>query len=164
MDGPRESERSERGANRESHRARNGRLEVRYVDFLNRGVIESQVACVSHDSDDLAGKAADSHSQALADGTLLGKHVARYNVVDEEDVGGARTIARAKVASRHERDLHRFEVARHDYMARWVGVIVGQLGAPLHLHPIAFDVSSQGKVPDSSGGLDIGERPKLLEN
>jgi hypothetical protein len=92
----RESERSGRGANRESHRARNGCLEVRCVDFLNRGVIQSQVACVSHDTDDLAGKAADSHFQAPTDGALLGKHVARYNVVDDEDVGGSSRYRRCQ--------------------------------------------------------------------
>src|SRR2546430_7041053 len=40
--GPRERERSGRGANSESHSAPKGRLEVRHVDFLNRCVIQDR--------------------------------------------------------------------------------------------------------------------------
>src|SRR2546430_4270518 len=92
--GPRERERSRRGANSESHSAPKGRLEVRHIDFLNRCVIQSQVACVPDNTNDLPGKSVKSQLQALADGALAGEHVVRYNVVDDEDVRRVRTIDR----------------------------------------------------------------------
>ena len=114
-------------------------------------------------ANDLAGKSVQTQLQALADGGYGWEYVARYNVIDDEDVWGIGVVARVEVAPFRERNLHRLEIPGHDHMTRRIGVFIWQWSPSQHLQVVAVDISSQRELPDGASGLDLGKRPNPLE-